>query len=117
MPQNSPYRRTVGKPRPDTVRADGSMKGRGYLGPLTNAAGQSMTEYSIGVGIDGQETEIPTMVPTLAPGEIEYLLQMQDGMQVPQGIQQKAVDHALMRMRQGLSPFHDSGPNHTKRGY
>lgn len=117
MPQNNPYRRTVGKPRSDMLRADGSTKGRGYFGPLRNDAGQNMTEYSIGVEFDGKETDIPTMVPTLAPGEIEYLLQMQDGMQVPQGIQRKAVDHALMRMRQGLSPFHDSGPNHAKRRY
>ena len=105
-------------PRPDMLRSDGSLKGQGYLGPVRNNRGQTMTEYSIGVEIDGKETDIPTMVPTLTPEEIQYLTNIQDGMPIPQGIKQKAVDHALMRMRQGLSPFHDSGPSHTKpKGY
>jgi hypothetical protein len=99
------------------LRSDGSLKGSGYLGPIKNPAGQSMTEYSIGVEFDGKQTEIPTMVPTLTPEEIQYILNMQDGMRIPPSIEQKAVDHAKMRMRQGLSPFHDSGPSHTRRKY
>ena len=115
-PQNAPRQAPLG-PRPDMLRSDGSQKGQGYLGPLKNALGQSMTEYSIGVEFDGKETDIPTMVPTLTPQEIEYILNMQDGMRIPPSIEQKAADHALMRMRQGLSPFHDSGPAHTRRRF
>jgi hypothetical protein len=95
-------------------RPDGSMKGQGFLGPLKNARGETMTEYSIGVGIDGRDMDIPTLVPTLSPEEIQHILNMQDGGQIPPAIQQKAVEHALMRMRQGLSPFHDDGLAHAR---
>lgn len=96
------------------TRNDGTQKGSGYLGTILDSQGRPMTEFSIGVGIDGQEIEIPTLVPTLEPAEIEYLRNMQPGAPMPQSIQQKAIEHAKMRMRQGLSPFYDSGPSHTK---
>ena len=104
-PHTNPfYGRTVGKPRnalaeppmPQTglggnalsnqlgqsasmFRPDGSMKGSGYLGPIKNSQGQTMTEYSIGVNFDGKEMDIPTFVPTLNDREVQYLLNMQDG--------------------------------------
>ena len=96
------------------TRNDGTQKGSGYLGTIRDSQGRPMTEFSIGVGMDGRDIEIPTMVPTLEPAEIEYLQNMQPGAPMPQSIQQKAIEHAKMRMRQGLSPFHDSGPSHTK---
>lgn len=102
---------------PSMFRLDGSQKGRGYLGPVQNPYGQTMTEYTIGVNMDGKEVEIPTFVPTLTPQELEYLTRIEDGQPIPESIVQKAVDHARMRMQQDLSPFHDSGPNHTKRQY
>jgi hypothetical protein len=98
----------------DTTRNDGTQKGRGYLGTIRDSQGRPMTEFSIGVGMDGRDIEIPTMVPTLDPAEIEYLRNMQAGTPMPQSIQQKAIEHAKMRMKQGLSPFHDSGPSHAK---
>lgn len=94
-------------------RPDGSMKGRGYLGPLKNARGETMTEYSMGIGLGGQEVDVPSLVPTLTPEEINYILNMQDGMPIPPNIAQKAADHARMRMSQGLSVFSDS-PVHAK---
>lgn len=126
-------RRTVGKPRnalaegpgnnPQTAlgqsasmfRPDGSMKGSGYLGPIKNSQGQTMTEYSIGVEFDGKEMDIPTFVPTLSPQEIQYLTNMQEGMPIPESIQKKAIDHALERMRAGQNPFANSGPSHARR--
>ncbi|TNE58600.1 MAG: hypothetical protein EP341_03015 [Sphingomonadales bacterium] len=104
------------KPRPDPswYRQDGSQKGRGYLGPVQNAFGQTMTEYSIGVNMDGQEVEIPTFVPGLSPEEMQFLTTTDGSQPIPQSIVNKAVDHARMRMQRGLSPWHDSGPNHTK---
>ena len=98
----------------DMTRNDGTQKGSGYLVRITNSRGQTMTEYSIGVNIDGRDIEIPTIVPTLNEREIQYLLNMQDDMPIPPSIQRKAIDHAIERQRQGLSPFHDSGPSHTK---
>jgi len=96
------------------TRNDGTKKGRGYLGVIPDSQGRPMTEFSIGVNIDGREMEIPTMVPTLDSTEIQYLRSMKPGTPMPKNIQQKAADHAKMRMKQGLSPFHDSGPSHTK---
>jgi hypothetical protein len=52
----------------DTIRADGTKKGTGFLGPLKRPDGMTMTEYSVGVNIDGKDVEIPTLVPTLTPG-------------------------------------------------
>ena len=97
-------------------RADGSLKGRGYLGPIMDSQGRPMTEYSIGVGFDSGEMDIPTLVPTLTPEEIQYLQNIQPGTPIPQSIQQKAIEHAKMRMRQGLSVFNDS-PAHGKAKY
>lgn len=96
-------------------RVDGTQKGQGYLGPLTNSQGQLMTEYSIGVNINGQDMEIPTFVPTLSEREIHYLLNMQEGMPIPPMIEQKAIDHAIERQRQGLSPFADTPWNPMRR--
>jgi hypothetical protein len=95
-------------------RFDGTQKGQGYLGPLTNSQGQTMTEYSIGVNIDGRDMEIPTIVPTLDENEIQYLLNMRDDMPLPPSIQRKAIDHAIERQRQGLSPFADTPWNPMK---
>ena len=94
-------------------RPDGSIKGRGYLGPLKNARGETMTEYSMGIGLGGQEVDVPSLVPTLTPEEINYILNMQDGMPIPPSIAQKAADHARMRMSQGLPVFNDS-PMHGR---
>jgi len=76
-----------------------------------------MTEYSIGVEFDGKQMDIPTFVPTLTPQELQYLTSMEDGMPIPRSIQQKAIDHALERLRQGQSPFANDGPAHAKRRY
>ena len=85
------------------------------MGPIKNVRGQTMTEYSIGVNIDGKEMEIPTFVPSLTARELHHLTNMQEGMPIPKSIREKAVRHALARMRQGQSPFHDSGPFHARR--
>lgn len=90
---------------PDQIRNDGTRKGSGYLGVIPDATGRPMTEFSIGVNMDGREIEIPTLVPTLDASEIEYLRSMKPGTAMPDSIRQKAVDHAKTRLRQGLSPF------------
>lgn len=90
-------------PEPDdTLRPDGTKKGKGFLGPLPAAGGKTSTEISIGVNFDGKETEIPTLVPTLDKKQIAHLL---EGGKPTPGIIKKAVEHARMRMASGKPVF------------
>jgi hypothetical protein len=93
-------------------RPDGSMKGKGYFGEIKRPDGKVSTEISIGVGLNGKETLIPLIVPTLNKSELDYLikgdLEAEDFMdKLPESIIDKAVDHAVMRMKQNKSPFAD----------
>ena len=91
---------------PDMLRQDGSQKSKqGWLGPIQRDDGLTMTEYSIGVEINGIETDMPTMVPTLTKEEIETLRTLPDGENIPQAIVEKAIDHAMMQIKKGDSPF------------
>lgn len=97
------YLRGMSPSQPSSYRyGDGSMKATGLLGPQTNAQGQGMSEYSIGVPINGQQTEIPSMVPTLTPEELNGILTT--GAITPE-IHRKAIAHALARDSRGLPPF------------
>ena len=84
------------------LRLDGTEKGSGFFGELKRPNGQISTELSIGVNFGGEEIQIPTLVPTLTPGEINSLL---EGRGPTEEIKKKAVDHAKDRMKRGLSPF------------
>lgn len=84
------------------TRPDGTFKGPGFLGELKSASGDVMTEYSIGVNIDGAEMEIPTIVPTLTKKQINSILETGE---VSDDIVQKAVEHARKRIKQGKNPF------------
>ena len=88
------------------VRADGTKKGKGFLGILSRPDGGVSTEISIGVEIDGKETEIPTLVPTLTAKEKDYLLK---GKKPTRTIIRKAVTHAKERIKEGKSPFKEGG--------
>lgn len=97
----------------DHYRADGSLKGSGFLGEIKRPDGKISTEISIGVPMGGKETEIPTMVPGLNPEELQYLLNT-DPAKIQNGplfasIRDKAVAHAQQRIAQGLSPFKQDG--------
>lgn len=85
------------------LRADGTKKSTGFLGVLQRPDGKISSEISIGVEINGKETEIPTLVPTLTKEEVNYLL---DGNDPTDVIIKKAVDHAKIRMQNGQSPFY-----------
>ena len=85
-------------------------KGTGWLGLMKRPDGNVSTEISVGTSIDGKQTEIPLMVPTLDAKEIKYLLEtpvdskkFMDNM--PKTIMQKAVEHANTRVKGGKSPF------------
>ena len=90
-------------------RPDGSKKGTGFLGVLKGADGSAMTEYSVGVQIDGKQMDVPTLVPTLTRAEVKTVLNLKDGEKLPEAIIQKAVDHAKDRIAQGKSVFAEDG--------
>ncbi len=94
-------------------RQDGTSKGRGFLGELKRPDGGVSTEITVGVNIDGKETEIPTLVPTLTTPEINSLLR---GNRPSDAIVQKAVEHAKLRMSQGKSVFADAEPLTSQKG-
>jgi hypothetical protein len=54
-------------------RPDGTPKGAGFLGEIQTADGGVMTENRIGVNLDGEETLIPLIVPTLTAKEVSLL--------------------------------------------
>lgn len=88
------------------TRHDGTPKASGYFGELGRPDGNISTELSIGVNIDGKEIEIPTLVPTLTEDERDSLLA---GGEITREVVDKAVSHALSRMREGASPFSQGG--------
>jgi len=84
-------------------RADGTNKGRGFLGELKTSDGKVATELSIGVEFDGKpEREIPLLVPTLTQDEVDSLLA---GNAPSDDIIMKAVTHARGRIAEGKSVF------------
>jgi hypothetical protein len=95
------------------LRQDGTPKGEGWLGELKRPDGDVMTELTVGTDVNGKDMDIPTMVPTLSPEEIQYLLFHVYGNKgvfdtpVGKSILQKAIEHATMRNSSGLSPFKD----------
>ena len=89
-----------------TERPDGTRKGPGFLGTLNRPDGGVSTELSIGVGLNGEETLIPMLVPTLTQQERQFLLGFDgDTKDIPKSIIDKAVKHARGRIAQGQSPF------------
>ena len=95
------------------LRQNGTPKGEGWLGalPVKYPDGKTgvATEYSVGIGIDNRDVEIPTLIPSLTPEEKNLMLNdiIPNQKQVPEPILRKAVEHAKQRMKQGLSPYKD----------
>ena len=87
-------------------RPDGTLKGPGFFGTLKRPDRKVSTELSIGVNIDGRETLIPSLVPSLTQEELDYLLR---GGKMTDEIARKATEYARKRMSQGLSPFMQAG--------
>lgn len=102
------------RPNPSDLRADGTQKGNGWLGALPRPGGGVSSEISVGVNLDGKETEMPLMVPGLSPEEQQWLLTNDPSdpkfaQSIPDPIMHKAVTHARQRIAQGLSPFAQPG--------
>lgn len=90
-------------------RRDGTMKSdTGFLGPIKDDFGRTMTEYSIGIPIkqpDGSEKEmdVPSLIPGLTQEEINIL--KKDPEDIPESIRIKAAKHAEDRLKEGKSVF------------
>ena len=88
---------------PSSYRQDGSVKGPGWLGPYKNPKGQIVTEYSLGVELDGKELDIPSLVPGLTPQEIREVVLGK----VSKSVTDKAVAHARQRIKENKSVWAD----------
>ena len=82
--------------------ADNGMKSKGFFGPLLNARGQPMTEYSADDQINGRNVQFPMLVPTLSREEVSHLT---EGNGPTDAIYEKARAHAQERILRGQSPF------------
>jgi GH24 family phage-related lysozyme (muramidase) len=98
----------------DMLRPDGTRKSEiGFLGPQTSDSGNIMTEYSVGVEIDGKEMDVPTLIPGLTEDELNVLKTEPDPNNIPKAIINKARDHAVQRIKEGQSPFYQEGEART----
>ena len=91
------------------LREDKSNKGSGYLGLLQRPDGTVMSEFSIGIPINGKEMDVPSIVPTLSEAEVKHLLTMKEGEQMPMSIVRKAADFATQRMNTGKPVWAQEG--------
>ena len=103
--------------RDDMKRSDGSIKSsKGFLGPIKNAAGETMTEFTTDLGEDYggylSSSNIPTLVPGLTAPELALLRQSKSGepldisTPLAKGIINKARQHAKKRIDQGFNPLY-----------
>ena len=91
-------------------RNDGTDKGSGWIGTFENNKGQAVSEYTIGVRINGKEMDIPTLVPGLNKSEIVSVIRAsEDGTKPPESVIKKAIKHATELMNKGESPFAPKG--------
>jgi len=110
-----PVRASEGAGKVYGLRNDGkTFKGSGWLGELKTSDGGVATEYSTqseAVKVDGRRIDFPSLVPTLTPEEVKTMTDdvIPNHKAVPEGIMQKAVDHALLRIGQGASVWANDG--------
>lgn len=100
-------------------RRDGTPKGTGFLGELQRPDGRVSTELSVGIEMDGEEVDVPALVPTLTRKEVMFLVNdFKPGKdKIPRGIVRKARDHAVARRKAGISAFRDdAGIQNRKKG-
>lgn len=88
------------------LRPDGTKKGDGFLGVLQRPDGVVMSEYSIADSeklkdAKGNYLDYPTLVPTLTKQEVQTILNLKEGEDVPASIKRKAEAHALARVAKG----------------
>lgn len=85
-------------------------KQNGFLG-VFRVGGTAVSENSIGVQINGKETQIPTLVPGLTKEEVSSVIDnaLSGGkLPLPPEVVAKAVAHAKERIAQGMDPFYNN---------
>jgi hypothetical protein len=88
-------------------RANGTKKGLGYFGEIRSKDGKSIsTEIGANEEVDGRDLHYPLINPNLSREEIDYLV---NGGKPTDAIYDKALEHALMRLKQGKNPFAEEG--------
>lgn len=102
-------------------RSGGEKKGSGYFGELPMKSGGKLSEVSIGVLIDGKETEIPSVVPTLSRQELDWMVEGNSPAHksnrdnpIARSIMMKAKKHAVQRMNSGKQVWWQEGEPVTK---
>ena len=105
--QSAPSRPSKERMETYGTRSDGTPKGPGYFGEIPNRdkPSQFSTELSGEATVDGKTLLFPLLVPTLTRKEIESLVRGKVGPSELDMIYKKAIDHALMRKKQGKDPF------------
>lgn len=99
-------------------RPDGTPKGNGWLGVKKNSKGDYVTEYSVGVDINGVQMDIPTLVPGLTEEEISKVLKATETQDFPpQSVVEKAVAHAEKMISEGKSVFAAPDSNSVSDNY
>jgi hypothetical protein len=92
-------------------RPDGSKKGKGWLGGVFLDDGSVATEFSTqsdAVTVNGKRIDFPTLVPTLTPEELRTMKQViATNGEIPEGVMQKAIQHARKRLSENKSVFAD----------
>jgi hypothetical protein len=71
-------RKRITPPKSESLRPDGTKKGRGWLGPLKRPDGRMSTEISTDVIFDGEKVLIPLIVPTLTKQELDAMLKLDE---------------------------------------
>jgi hypothetical protein len=92
------------------IRPNNTIKGYGYLGELKmkDGSGKTATEMTIGISLDGKDTDIPLIVPTLSKEEIDWILKGNDPLErneMSDRIVNKAVDFAKKRINEGKTIY------------
>ena len=100
----------------DMTRVDGTPKSdTGYLDVIISDSGKNMTEFSVGVEIEGKETLIPMLVPGLTDDEIGFLKTEPNPKDIPESLMRKAVDHAVKQKKEGKPIFFTKSKGLTEK--
>jgi hypothetical protein len=101
---------------PYGLREDNTAKGTGYFGQIKLKSGGVSSEYSIGINLNGKETLVPSLVPTLDAGEYSLMVNdiIPNNKPVPNFIVKKAAEFAKQRIADGKSPFIQKGESISK---
>ena len=89
------------------LRLNGTPKGYGFFGMLPSQdpsqhPGTYSSELSYNTDVQGRNLLYPILVPTLTREEIDHIL---SGKEPTDAMHDKAIDHALMRIKNWQSPF------------